>query len=152
MADDFEVKPNELEVEQIFEERMYERHLFKLSINENEYKGHFHEGEIQWLNPHPKQDLGEEQLKSLEAQIHELMQERGVEDETDDLEIKPMFDDKTHEGHIFKLTIQGNEYTGVFHEGQIQWLHPTPRRKFKENHVEKIEEKIHEKAERENLE
>ncbi|MEK3889435.1 HicA family toxin-antitoxin system [Bacillus sp. FSL K6-3431] len=148
MADDSEVKANDLEVEPIFEGRTYERHLLKLSINENEYKGHFHEGEIQWLNPNPKQDLGEKQLKSLEAQIHQLMQERGIEDETDDLEIKPMFDDKNHEGHIFKLTIQGKEYTGVFHEGQIQWLHPTPRRKFKGNRVEKIEEKIHEKIQK----
>ncbi|CAM4024069.1 hypothetical protein [Lederbergia lenta] len=151
MADDFELKPNELEVEPIFEGRTYERHQFKFSINENEYTGHFHKGEIQWLNPHPKQDLGEEQLKSLETQIYQLMQEHGIADETEDLEIKPMFDDKPQEAHIFKLTIQGNEYKGVFHEGKIQWLHPTPKRNFKEEHVEKIEEKIHEKMQSEKL-
>lgn len=152
MADDIELKPSELEVEPIFEGRTYERHLFKFSINGNEYKGHFHEGEIQWLNPHPKQDLGEEQLKSLEDQIHELMLDHGIENETDDIEIKPMFDDNPHDGHIFKLTIQGNEYTGVFHNGQIQWLHPKPTRKFNEDHIEKIEEKIHEKIEKEKTE
>ena len=27
---------------------------------ENEFKGHFHDGEITWMHPYPKQIIGEE--------------------------------------------------------------------------------------------
>ncbi|WP_235793433.1 DUF5342 family protein [Virgibacillus salidurans] len=144
MAD--EMKPDVFEEERVFKKRTYERRQFSLSVDGKEYKGYFHDGEIQWLNPHPKQDLGDEQLDSLETEIHELMEERGVKDETDDIQIKPMFDDKPHDDHVFKLTIQGNEYTGVFRDGQLQWHDPKPTHKLKEKRVKKIEGKIYEKV------
>lgn len=149
MADEFKVKPDVFEEVPVFKKRPHERRQFALSVDGKEYKGYFHDGEIQWLNPHPKQDLGEEQLKSLETEIHELMEEHRGEDEPDDIQIKPMFDDKPHEGHVFKLTVQGNEYTGFFRDEEIQWLDPKPRHTLKDYRVEKIEEKIYEKVKKE---
>lgn len=137
LIDDFDVKP-------VYDERTYERHQFSLTVDGNKYKGDFHDGEIQWLHPHPKQYLEEDHLKSVEDEIHELIGEYGIKDETDDILVKPMFDNQTHEAHKFKLRIQGDEYTGVFRNGEVQWFHPKPRRKLKDERVKKVEEKAQE--------
>ena len=33
-----------------------------LRLKDDEFKGHFHEGEITWMHPHPKQMIGEEEV------------------------------------------------------------------------------------------
>lgn len=124
---------------------MYERHQFKLTVDGNEYVGNFHENEINWLHPHPKQDLGETYLKAVEAEVHRLLDEHGVKDEIDDMEVKPMFIDQTHDIHEFKLMIQGNEYKGIFRDDDIQWYHPKPSRYIEDERVKKVEEKVQEK-------
>jgi hypothetical protein len=46
---------------------------------------------------------------------------------------------------MFKLKIQGEEFKGIFKDGEIEWFHPKPRRKLKEERVEKVEEKVQQK-------
>ena len=39
-----------------------------------EFKGHFHQSEIEWMHPHPKQKLKDEHveaIETIEAEIHE---------------------------------------------------------------------------------
>ncbi|MBR3119423.1 HicA family toxin-antitoxin system [Oceanobacillus profundus] len=136
------------EVEQIFEDRTYERHQFKLKVHGNQYVGNFHDGEIQWLNPHPQQDLGDAYLKAVELEVHRLLDEHGVKDETDDIEVKPLFADQTHDVHQFKLSIQGNEYKGIFRDDEIRWFHPKPERHLKDERVEKVEVMVQEKIQK----
>nr|WP_239544300.1 DUF5342 family protein [Virgibacillus halotolerans] len=139
MVDDFKVEP-------VFEDRQHERHQFKLVIDGRNYKGDYIDGEIQWLNPHPKQDVGEDELKAVEAEVHELLGEHGVRDETDDIEVEPMLNNQARQLHMFKLKIQGEEFKGIFRDnGEIEWFHPKPRRKLKDERVEKVEEKVQEK-------
>ncbi|MEC5423158.1 HicA family toxin-antitoxin system [Virgibacillus sp. C22-A2] len=139
LVDGFEVEP-------VFEDRTYERHQFKLVIDGRNYKGDYHDGEITWLNPHPKQDIGETELKAIEAEVYELLGEHGIRDETDDMEIEPMLTDHSRELNMFKLKIQGEEFKGIFRNGEIEWFHPKPRRKIKAERVEKVEKKVQEKV------
>jgi hypothetical protein len=60
-----------------------------------------------------------------------------------DFEVKPIFEDQVHERHQFKLSIQGADYRGLFHEGEIHWLNPHPRDTFEETHVGAIESQVH---------
>ncbi|WP_025785271.1 DUF5342 family protein [Sporosarcina sp. D27] len=142
MVDDFEV-------ETIYDNRIYERNQFSFTLDGKEYKGDYHEGEIQWLNPHPKQDLEEEQLMWVESKILKLLDENGVdpgEEEFDEFEVTPMFDQQVHEAHQFKLLIHGEEYKGVVRQGKLEWFHPKPRRKLNNDKVEKIEEQVQQKV------
>lgn len=138
MVDDFEV-------ESLFEDRQHERHQFKLVIDGLNYKGDYCDGEIQWLNPHPKQVISKQELQAVEAEVHELLGKHGVRDETDEIEIKPLIKNQARDYHQFKLKIQGEVFKGTFQNGEIEWFHPKPARKITEKHVEKIEEKVHEK-------
>lgn len=138
LVDNFEVEP-------VFEYRQHERHQFKLVIEGRKYKGDYHDGEIQWLNPHPKQALSDDELNAVEAKVHKLLDEHGVSDETDDMEVEPMLNNQNRQLHMFKLKIQGEEFKGTFRNGEIEWFHPKPRRKLKDERVEKVEEKVQEK-------
>ena len=62
----------------------------------------------------------------------------------ENFEVKLIFVDQPHERHQFKLSIQGIDYQGLFHEKEIQWFNPHPEKKFDENHVESIESQVHE--------
>ena len=64
MPEDKNAKPEleDFEVETVFENRVHERHAFTFKVQGEEFKGHFHEDEIHWLHPHPKQMIGEKKL------------------------------------------------------------------------------------------
>ncbi|ASN06945.1 HicA family toxin-antitoxin system [Virgibacillus necropolis] len=140
---------DDFEVETVYEDRTYARYRFVLLVDGVEYKGDFHEGEIQWLHPHPKQTLNEGNLKWIEAEVHELIGEHvsnnGESEDDDDIEVTPLLNDQSHTAHQFRLTIEGDEYKGIFRDDKMEWFHPKPRRKLKDEDVEEIEEKIHEK-------
>ncbi len=48
----------------LFEGHIYERVQFKLNIEGNEHRGIFHNGEVQWFQPHPQHDI-EENVREL---------------------------------------------------------------------------------------
>ena len=76
------------EVEQILSEHPeHQRHEFSFTVDDNEFKGHFHEDEITWMHPYPKQILGEEKEAKIENKIRELLGEHGVSSGIDDLEM-----------------------------------------------------------------
>ncbi|OCA92872.1 hypothetical protein [Pseudobacillus wudalianchiensis] len=66
MFQDFEVEP-------MFEDQVHERHQFKLNVEGMDYRGLFHEGEIHWFNPHPKQNLGDSHVEAIESQVYDLI-------------------------------------------------------------------------------
>lgn len=140
MVDNFEVEP-------VFEDRQHERHQFKLVIDEKKYKGDYIHGEIHWLNPHPKQIIDDEELKSVEEEVHKLLGEKGIQNETDDMEVEPMLTNHARQMHMFKLKINGEEFKGTFRNGEVDWFHPKPRRKLNDERVEKVEKKVQEELE-----
>lgn len=141
LVDNFDVEP-------VYKERTYGRHQFSFSIDGKEYKGDYLDGEIQWLNPHPKQDVDKEHLAWIEAKVHKMLGEHGVkdDDQLEDIEIEPMLKEFSREAHQFKLKIRGEVYKGIFRNDNIEWFHPKPRRKLKDDHVEEVEKKVHEKV------
>jgi hypothetical protein len=62
----------------------------------------------------------------------------------ENLEVEKIFEDQVHERHKFKLSIQGDDYSGIYHKGEVQWFHPQPRNNFEDNHIDEIESSIHE--------
>ncbi|MFC7393991.1 DUF5342 family protein [Scopulibacillus cellulosilyticus] len=66
MFKDFEIKP-------MFEDQIHERHQFSLNILGSNYSGIYHKGDIQWFNPHPKNNLSNDHLGNVESKIHELL-------------------------------------------------------------------------------
>lgn len=68
----------DFEVNIVYEDRTYERHQFSLSIKGKEYKGDFHEDDIQWHHPHPQQDFGMKQLEKIETEVRQLIDEQTI--------------------------------------------------------------------------
>lgn len=127
--------------------RTYERHQFSFSIDGKEYKGDYHDGIIEWLNPHPKQDVDEGELNLIEAKVHKMLGYHGVNDDIEEIEIGRMLN-KAHfhsDAHRFKLRIQGEEFKGVFRDDNIEWFHPKPQGKLKHDKIEELEKKVHKK-------
>ncbi|MCM3745067.1 YheE family protein [Sporosarcina luteola] len=61
------------------------------------------------------------------------------------IQVKEMFKGQVHEHVKFSVTIDGNDYQGLYNEGEINWFRPHPREQLADHHVEKIEAKAHEK-------
>lgn len=148
MTDEKEPRPElkDFEIKTIFEDRVHERLAFTFKVEDEEFKGHFHNDQIMWLNPHPKQKIGESKVDSIESTIYSLMRRYGISKEIEDLQIKPAFEDTAHERHQFSLHVQGDEYKGFVHKGEIQWFHPQPQQKLEEGLVQILETEIHEKV------
>ncbi len=136
------------EVEQIHGDHpMHKRHEFIFTVDGDEFKGHFHDDEIKWMHPYPKQIIGEEKEAKIENKIRELLGQHGISSLVDDMEIKQAFEDRPHERHQVIFNVQGHEFKGFIHEGEIHWFHPHPQQILNEEHVEAIETEIHEKRE-----
>ncbi|MBS4178439.1 hypothetical protein [Lederbergia citrea] len=133
------------EVEKVFEGRVHERHAFTFKVQGAEFKGYFHEDEIQWLHPHPNQIIDESKVETIESTIYELMGKYGISSGIKDLKVEKAFEGRIHERQQFTLKVQGEEYKGFVHQGEIQWFHPQPQQNLEDNHVESIESEIHEK-------
>ena len=73
----------------------------------------------------------------IENKIRELLGEHGVSSGIDDIEMTQVFEDRLHERRQVTLKVQGHEFKGFVHEGEIQWFHPHPKQKLNEEHVEK---------------
>ena len=132
-------------VESVFADRYYERYAFTFKVEDHKFKGYFLKDEIQWLHPHPKQLIGEEKVDAIETMIHKLMAQYGISSDMKELEVHPVFEDKAYKRHQFTLKVQGEKYKGFVQEDEIQWFHPQPKQKLKEEQVEAIEAEIHEK-------
>lgn len=141
-------KVKDFEVEKILDDHpVHKRHEFSFTVEGDEFKGHFYEGEIQWMHPHPKQIIGEEKADVIENKIHELLGQYGISSRIKDIEIEQVFEGKPHERQQFILKVDGDEFKGFVHNGEIQWFHPHPKQTLKDEHVEAIETEIQEKVE-----
>lgn len=63
---------------------------------------------------------------------------------SENMEVKRMFKEQIHERHHFKVDIQGDEYSGIYHKGEVQWFNPQPRSKFEDGHIDDVESSVHE--------
>ncbi|MCF3944313.1 HicA family toxin-antitoxin system [Oceanobacillus alkalisoli] len=62
----------------------------------------------------------------------------------DNFEVEPIFEDRPHERHQFKLVIDGKKYKGDFYDGEIHWLHPHPKQVVPEHKLQAIENEVYE--------
>jgi hypothetical protein len=134
----------DFEVGIVYPFRTYERHQFCFSMDGKEYKGDYYDEFINWLNPHPKQVVDEEQLNVIEAEVHKMLGVHGVKEDIENIEIERMMN-KHHApsgAHRFKLRTEGEEFRGVFRDENIDWLHPKPQGKLKHDKIEKLEQKV----------
>ncbi|MGM8212947.1 DUF5342 family protein [Virgibacillus sp. W0430] len=138
MVDDFEMKT-------LYTDRTYERQRFSFSFNGKEYEGDFYKGSIQWLHPHPQQDVDASQLEWIEAFLYRLVRKQESNETIDGIEIKPMLESNSQEVYQFQLTIEEEVYKGIIRHGKLEWFHPKPRRKLTDAHVDKVEENVHTK-------
>lgn len=132
----------------IYPLRTYERHQFSFSLEGKEYKGDYYDEVINWLHPHPKQSVDEDQLNMIEAEVHHKLEHHGVKDEIEDIEIERMLN-KAHaysDAHRFKLKTQGEEFTGVYRDDNIDWSYPKPKDKLEYNDIEELEKNVHKKV------
>lgn len=140
-----EVKNFEVE-DMLSEHPKHRRHAFSFSVDGTEFKGHFHEGEIAWMNPHPQQKYSEEKVAKIENIIHDIMIQRGISNQLRDIEMTQAFQDRLHERRQVTLKVAGREFKGFVHDGEIRWFHPHPQQDLHDDHIEEIEAEIHEKV------
>ena len=57
----------------LFEGQANERFQFKLNIEGNDYRGVFHNKEVQWFQPQPHNKIDKYELNFVEAGVHNLM-------------------------------------------------------------------------------
>jgi len=63
----------DFEVDSIFEDQVHERYTFMLTIEDDSYRGVYHDDKIHWFHPQPQRDLEQEHLEAVEAEIHSRM-------------------------------------------------------------------------------
>ena len=135
---------NNFDIEKkMFEGQFHERYQFSLNYKGNNYKGIYHNGDITWFQPHPLNDLEEEPLNNnIEEKVHERMQDQFSLFNDFDIE-KKMFEDQFHERYQFSLNYEGNNYKGIYHNGNITWFQPHPLNNLEEEPLTNIEEEVH---------
>ncbi|MFJ7935614.1 hypothetical protein [Sporosarcina sp. NPDC096371] len=62
----------------LFEGQVNERIQFKLNIEGNDYRGIFHEQEVQWFQPQPHTKIEKNELDVVESSVRDLMTNRIV--------------------------------------------------------------------------
>ena len=140
-----EVKNFEVE-NMLSEHPKHRRHTFTFSIDENEFKGHYYEDEIAWMNPHPQQMYSEDKVAKIENTIHNILTQQGISSQPQEIEMTQAFEDRLHERRQVNLNVLGREFKGFIHEGEIRWFHPHPQQDLHDEQMESIETEIHEKV------
>src|SRR5699024_2667345 len=89
-----------------------------------------------------------EHLAWIEAKVQKMLGDHGVKDDdhVDDIEIERMTKDRDREAHQLKLKLRGEGCKGIFRDDSIERFHPKQRRKLKDDQVEEVEKKVHEKV------
>ena len=60
----------------LFEGQANECFQFKLNIEGNDYRGIFHDKEVQWFQPQPYHKIGKDELDFVESNVCNLMIDR----------------------------------------------------------------------------
>ena len=58
--------------------------------------------------------------------------------------VSALFEGQVHERPQFKLSIEGQDYKGVFHDEEVHWYQPHPHHKLEEDQVNAIESDVRE--------
>ncbi|VEF47491.1 Uncharacterised protein [Bacillus freudenreichii] len=58
---------------------------------------------------------------------------------------KTLFKNQYHERYQFVLKYKGNDFKGLYHNGEITWFNPQPLNYLKEKRLDKVETKVHKK-------
>jgi hypothetical protein len=56
--------------------------------------------------------------------------------------LTPLFEDQVNERFQFKVSVDGNEYQGIFQDDEVQWFQPQPTNIIEEDEVTFIEANI----------
>lgn len=61
----------------------------------------------------------------------------------DNFEVDHLFEGQVHERPQFSLTVEGLEFKGIVHGGDIHWYHPHPQQKLEEEQLNNIESEVY---------
>jgi hypothetical protein len=56
--------------------------------------------------------------------------------------ITPLFEDQVNERFQFSVSVDGNEFQGIFHDDEVQWFQPHPTSIIEEDEVTFVEASI----------
>ncbi|GAB4074082.1 hypothetical protein GCM10028778_15850 [Barrientosiimonas marina] len=142
------VKDNkDFDVKTIFKGRPHERQQFSILLDGKEYRGHYTDNEIQWMHPHPIQDVDQDQVDWLEKELHQLLEGDKKLQHADDVEIESVMKGPAHVSHYFKLNIGGEIFRGMIFNGVLHWYRPDPLDKLSEEEFEELKQNLRDQAE-----
>ncbi|KAB2328354.1 hypothetical protein F7731_25740 [Cytobacillus depressus] len=55
---------------------------------------------------------------------------------------KTLFKNQFSERYQFVLDVKGNEFKGLYHNGEITWFNPQPLNYLEEKHLDKVESNV----------
>ncbi|MBY0122889.1 YheE family protein [Bacillus sp. S/N-304-OC-R1] len=58
---------------------------------------------------------------------------------------KTLFRNQFNERYQFVLSYNGNDFRGLYRNGEITWFNPQPLNYLNELHLDKVESKVHKK-------
>jgi hypothetical protein len=62
--------------------------------------------------------------------------------------IKELFKNQIHERYLFSLNCRGNNYQGIYHDGNISWFNTHPLTELKEMHLKLLESKVNDRMQK----
>lgn len=55
---------------------------------------------------------------------------------------KQLFKNQIHERYLFSINCKGNDYQGIYHDGEISWFNPHPFNDLREKQLERVESSV----------
>ncbi|MEK3977741.1 hypothetical protein MKY37_01475 [Psychrobacillus sp. FSL K6-2836] len=112
---------------EIFEGLPHNIVQFSFSLEDNTFKGHYKDGEINWFHPKPGH-LAEDVLphEIEEAVLKKIELELGIFLMMENFKIEKIFEGLPHEVIQFSFFMGESTFKGHYKDGEISWFHPKP--------------------------
>lgn len=121
MIEDFQYE------KEIFEGLPHNIIQFSFSFEENTFKGHYKDGEINWFHPTPERLVENALPEEIEEVVlKKIEQELGIFLMMGNFKIEKIFEGLPHEIIQFSFSMEENTFKGHYKDGEISWFHPKP--------------------------
>ncbi|TQR18804.1 hypothetical protein [Psychrobacillus soli] len=107
---------------------------FSFSFQDNTFKGHYKDGEINWFHPKPERLVEDTLPHEIEEEVlKKIEQELGIFILMDNFQVERIFEGLPHEVIEFSFNMDDRTFKGHFKDGEISWFDPKPS-----HHTEEI--------------
>jgi len=97
---------------------------FSFSVEDNTFKGHYKDGEINWFHPKPER-LVDALPHEIEAVVlKKIEHELGIFIMMKNFKIDKIFEGLPHEVIQFSFSMEENSFKGHYKDGEISWFSP----------------------------